>query len=132
MAMKGIPSAEKVPLPVASLGDAPKHTDEDHVQCAYYWVENAGMRCPHGMETWGAVYSEDYVNSLRRLSHQLLERLDFVYEDHQQYRGPQHPRYYIQNRDQFYDDDRWLAGPIEQKDWNYTRSMIEELRELTK
>lgn len=71
-----IKSAEVLGQVRVSLGEAPKHTQDEHRGCAYYPMTTSteianelpvfvGMRCPHGVDASGAFYSEDYVRQLK-------------------------------------------------------------------
>jgi len=74
-----IKSAEKFGHVTTSLGEAPKHTVEGHETCAYY-ADHRGddpdeILCPHGVAAFGAFYSEDLLNEIRRQFHPLLSEL---------------------------------------------------------
>lgn len=94
MGFESIKSAETVATPSMSPSEAPRHTAPGHEHCAYYFDMEDFRRqfqskiigeqlspleiqisCPHGATLDGAVYSEDFVNELRRLSHRLLGRI---------------------------------------------------------
>jgi hypothetical protein len=83
--MKSIDSEEKLGVPHAIVGEAPRHTVQGHEGCAYYMSVTedpdlkagiAIMRCPHGNIASGAFYSEDHVNEVRRVSHLLIGQLE--------------------------------------------------------
>ena len=65
----------------ATLGDRPKHVDDDHLTCAFYDASADSddrateLYCPHGTMAFGAFYNEDFLWQLRTTSHNLITRL---------------------------------------------------------
>ena len=82
-----IPSGEAIGDASLSLGEAPKHTQDEHIKCAYYLTTmradpggghpaEAGLRCPHGAWAEGAFYSEDWVLQVRVAMQKLTVELN--------------------------------------------------------
>lgn len=68
--VKGIRSGEVLGSVSMRQADAPRHTDEGHLECAYYMEFDTTERiwlfnCPHGRIAKGAFYSEDLIRELR-------------------------------------------------------------------
>lgn len=75
--MESIPSGVKFGIPSLGGGEAPKHTNPEHRDCAYYLQDDLPLlHCPHEEEAGGAFYSEDFVRELRTTSHELIAMLD--------------------------------------------------------
>lgn len=123
-----------------SLGEAPKHTHEDHRRCAYYAKTEQvaedvpdflfiDMECPHGASAGGAFYNEDYVRQLKQTIHILLELLPSKHPIN-------HSMVSLTRQEVAHnfltDDYRGFLGPYEPEDLGYLRSIVEELEELSK
>lgn len=109
----------------------PKHTDPEHLTCAYYWSELEEKKiCPHGNEATGAFYNEDFIRELRETSHELLGLLPTLETAHLHTMKRVLTATIVNNRMQ-YDDLGWM-GPFELSDLGYMRSLVDKLIELTR
>lgn len=113
--MESIPSAVKIGHATLGAGEAPKHTDPEHRDCAYYPTVEPVL-CPHGAEAMGAFYSEDFVRELRTTSHELISLLDKL-QSQAHFEGPHRAA---------------MFDPIFPSDMRRLRNVTDLLRLLTK
>lgn len=74
--MESIGSGEVFPNVELSVGEAPKHTQEGHENCAYSWVDDV-MLCEHGKSVLaGGFYSEDYIRDVKHQVHKAIAFID--------------------------------------------------------